>query len=162
MTIGKIISSRTTIFTLIYILATSPFSVLAGNSPLQQITKVNLHEIHHAPDSNFSGSAKFSRYPTLPSSGDVAPAVVHFEANTITSWHTHKHGQYLIVTSGEGRTQEWGQPVQTLNVGDTVWCPPGVKHWHGASQDQAMSHIAISPISTDGPSVTWLEEVELD
>ncbi|WP_052404608.1 cupin domain-containing protein [Vibrio diazotrophicus] len=128
----------------------------------QTITKFEQHQIHQAPDTTFSGKAHFSRYPILPTSNDVAPAIVHFEANTVTNWHIHKHGQYLIVTDGEGRTQEWGQPIQHLSVGDIVWCPPGTKHWHGASVDKSMTHIAISPVSTDGPSVTWLEKVEFN
>lgn len=127
----------------------------------QQITKAEQHSIQSAPTSNFSGKANFSRYPVMPSQGDVAPAIVNFDAGTITNWHTHPHGQYLIVTEGEGRTQEWGKPIQTIHKGDTIWCPPNVKHWHGASEHSAMSHIAMTPVATDGKSVTWLEKVDL-
>ena len=97
----------------------------------------------------------------MPSQGDVAPAIVNFEVGTITNWHTHPQGQYLIVTEGEGRTQEWGKPIQVIHKGDTIWCPPNVRHWHGASEYSAMSHIAITPVATDGKSVTWLEKVNL-
>ncbi|ENX31748.1 MULTISPECIES: cupin domain-containing carboxymuconolactone decarboxylase family protein [Acinetobacter] len=127
----------------------------------QQITKADQHSIQSAPASNFSGKANFARYSVMPSQGDVAPAIVNFEVGTITNWHTHPHGQYLIVTEGEGRTQEWGKPIQTIHKGDTIWCPPNVKHWHGASEHSAMSHIAITPVATDGKSVTWLEKVNL-
>ncbi|WP_224965193.1 cupin domain-containing carboxymuconolactone decarboxylase family protein [Acinetobacter guillouiae] len=127
----------------------------------QQITKAEQHSIQSAPTSNFSGKANFARYPVMPSQGDVAPAIVNFEVGTITNWHTHPHGQYLIVTKGEGRTQEWGKPIQTIHKGDTIWCPPNVKHWHGASEHSAMSHIAVTPVATDGKSVTWMEKVDL-
>ncbi|CAM4345591.1 hypothetical protein F901_02050 [Acinetobacter dispersus] len=127
----------------------------------QQITKAEQHSIQSAPTSNFSGKANFSRYPVMPSQGDVAPAIVNFDAGTITNWHTHPHGQYLIVTEGEGRTQEWGKPIQTIHKGYTIWCPPNVKHWHGASEHSAMSHIAMTPVATDGKNVTWLEKVDL-
>lgn len=127
----------------------------------QQITLANQHEVTQASISYFSGNANFSRYPVMPSQGDVAPAIVNFEADTITNWHTHPHGQYLIVTEGEGRTQEWGKPIQTIHKGDTIWCPPNVKHWHGANEHSPMSHIAITPVETDGKSVTWLEKVDL-
>lgn len=127
----------------------------------QQITLASQHELSQAPASNFSGKANFARYPVMPSQGDVAPAIVNFEAGTITNWHTHPQGQYLIVTEGEGRTREWGKPIQTIHKGDTIWCPPNVKHWHGASEHSAMSHIAITPVATDGKSVTWLEKVDL-
>jgi len=37
-------------------------------------------------------------------------------------------------------------------------CPPGEKHWHGASATTAMSHIAIQE-ALDGKVVEWLEKV---
>ena len=108
----------------------------------------------------FSGKAAFTRLPTLPSHGDVAPAIVHFEPNSFTHWHTHSQGQYLIVTEGSGRFQEWNKPVQIIAKGDVVWIAPNVKHWHGAGEFTAMSHIAMSPKQDN--SVTWLENVELE
>ncbi|WP_298738203.1 carboxymuconolactone decarboxylase family protein [uncultured Psychrobacter sp.] len=135
--------------------------VWADDKMEQQITLADQLDTQSAPASNFSGQANFARFPVMPSQGDVAPAVVNFAAGTITHWHSHPHGQYLIVTEGEGRTQEWGKPIQTINKGDTIWCPPNVKHWHGASEYSPMSHIAISPVAKDGESVTWLEKVNL-
>lgn len=135
--------------------------VWAENKMGQQITQADQFVIQSAPTSHFSGKAEFSRLPVMPSQSDIAPAIVNFEAGTMTHWHTHPHGQYLIVTEGEGRTQEWGKPIQTIHKGDTIWCPPNVKHWHGASEHHAMSHIAMSPVGNDGQSVTWLEKVNL-
>ena len=136
-------------------------SVLAEEKPTQQITRSAEHVVHQAPATNFTGEAHFSRFPTMSSSGDVVPATVTFAPNTITNWHIHPTGQYLIVIEGEGRTQEWGKPIQPLYKGDVVWCPPGVKHWHGASVHSGMTHIAISPVPKDDEKVTWLEKVEL-
>lgn len=110
-----------------------------------------------ADSSHFSGKAAFARLPKLPSNGDVAPAIVHFEPNSFTDWHTHSQGQYLIVTDGTGRFQEWGKPMQVITKGDVVWIAPNVKHWHGAGEFTAMSHIAISPVQRN--TVTWLEKV---
>ena len=62
------------------------------------------------------------------------------------------------MVSGVGRTQEWGQPVQVIRPGDVVWCPPGVKHWHGAARDTAMTHLAVTG-SVNGMTVTWMEKV---
>lgn len=145
------------------LLVMSSLSVMvwADDKMEQQITLANQLGTQSAPASNFSGEANFTRLPIMPSQGDVAPAVVNFAAGTITHWHTHPHGQYLVVTEGEGRTQEWGKPIQTIHKGDTIWCPPNVKHWHGASEHSPMSHIAISPVAKDGESVTWLEKVNL-
>ncbi|MGR6981979.1 cupin domain-containing carboxymuconolactone decarboxylase family protein [Testudinibacter sp. P27/CKL/0425] len=113
-----------------------------------------------APAANFSGKAEFTRFPVMPASGDVAPAIVHFDAGTITNWHIHPKGQYMIVTEGEGRTQHWGGPIEIIRQGDVVWCPPGVKHWHGAGEHTAMSHVVISPVADNQP-VQWLEKVDL-
>lgn len=145
------------------LLVMSSLSVMvwADDKMEQQITLVDQLDTQSAPASNFSGEANFTRLPVMPSQGDVAPAFVNFATGTITHWHTHPHGQYLIVTEGEGRTQEWGKSIQTIRKGDTIWCPPNVKHWHGASEHSPMSHIAISPVATDGKSVTWLEKVNL-
>ena len=112
-----------------------------------------------APAEHFSGKARFTHLPAIPESPD-ASAIVEFEASTITNWHSHSQGQYLIVTEGEGRAQEWGKPVQIIKKGDVVWCPPNVKHWHGAGEHTKMSHIAISPNAKDNKA-TWLEKVEL-
>ena len=136
-------------------------AVLAEEKPTQHITRIDQHTIQQAPATNFSGSAHFSRLPTMQSNGDVTPATVTFAPNTVTNWHVHPHGQYLIVIEGEGRTQEWGKPIQQIYKGDTIWCPPGIKHWHGASEHSAMTHIALSPVSKDNQQVTWLEKVEL-
>lgn len=85
-------------------------------------------------------------------------ARVTFEPGARTHWHIHPAGQVLIVTDGAGYTQEWGGPLTALRPGDVVWCPPGVKHWHGAGPKTAMTHIAIS--QRDAAPVTWLEPVD--
>ncbi len=52
----------------------------------------------------------------------------------------------------------WGETTQEMHPGDIVWIPAGVKHWHGATPDTAMTHIAIAE-AVDGSPVTWLEPV---
>ena len=54
--------------------------------------------------------------------------------------------------------QQWGGEKQAINPGDVIWTPPGVKHWHGATETTAMTHIAIQA-SVDGTPVNWLEHV---
>jgi len=88
-------------------------------------------------------------------------AYVTFEPGSRTNWHTHPAGQHMIVTSGVGYTQTWKGERRTIKVGDVVWCPVGVKHWHGASADTAMTHLVITG-SKDGKSVEWLEPVTDD
>jgi quercetin dioxygenase-like cupin family protein len=54
--------------------------------------------------------------------------------------------------------QQLGQDKQQLNAGDVVWTPPGVKHWHGATDSTALTHIAIQE-HVNGSGVDWLEHV---
>jgi 4-carboxymuconolactone decarboxylase len=54
--------------------------------------------------------------------------------------------------------QRWGDPVEEIRPGDVVWIPPGQKHWHGASPNSRMTHIAVSE-HLDGKSVVWMEKV---
>ncbi len=54
--------------------------------------------------------------------------------------------------------QRWGGPIETIRAGDVVWFPPGEKHWHGASPETAMTHIAIQE-ALGGKTVEWLEKV---
>jgi quercetin dioxygenase-like cupin family protein len=88
----------------------------------------------------------------------VGGAVVTFEPGARTAWHTHPLGQTLIVTSGFGRAQREGGPIEEIRPGDVIWFPPGEKHWHGAAPTTAMSHIAIAE-TLDGKAVDWMEKV---
>ncbi|MEO8431159.1 MAG: cupin domain-containing protein [Acidobacteriota bacterium] len=88
----------------------------------------------------------------------VSGASVTFEPGARSAWHTHPLGQMLIVTSGLGRVQRWGGPVEEIRAGDVVWTAPGEKHWHGAAPMTAMSHIAIQE-ALNGRAVDWLEKV---
>jgi quercetin dioxygenase-like cupin family protein len=85
-------------------------------------------------------------------------ASVTFEPGARTAWHTHPLGQTLIITAGCGLAQRKDGPVEKIRSGDVVWFPPGEKHWHGASPDTSMTHIAIQE-KLDGSSVEWLEKV---
>jgi quercetin dioxygenase-like cupin family protein len=85
-------------------------------------------------------------------------AQVTFEPGARTAWHTHPLGQTLIIISGFGRAQRQDGPVEELRAGDVVWFEPGEKHWHGASPQTAMTHIAVQE-PKDGKTVDWLEHV---
>jgi quercetin dioxygenase-like cupin family protein len=93
-----------------------------------------------------------------PDPARAAGASVTFEPGARTAWHTHPLGQTLIVTSGHGWVRREGGPVEEIGPGDVVWFEPGEKHWHGATRDSAMSHIAIQE-ELDGTAVEWLEQV---
>ncbi|MFZ5734723.1 MAG: (R)-mandelonitrile lyase [Pseudomonadota bacterium] len=88
----------------------------------------------------------------------VVATRVSFEPGARTAWHTHPLGQTLYVLSGVGRFQTKGGPIVEIRPGDTVWIPPGEKHWHGASPNNRMTHIAMQE-AEKGSAVTWMEKV---
>ncbi|MDS9467484.1 cupin domain-containing protein [Paracoccus sp. MBLB3053] len=105
----------------------------------------------------FTGTAYVS--PVFgPEMNDVSAGEVTFLPGAHSAWHTHPAGQMLVVTHGTGWTQERGQEKQVIRAGDVVWCPPGVEHWHGATDTTSMTHYAIQA-SVDGSAVTWGEHV---
>lgn len=111
------------------------------------------------PDKLFSGDARID--PLFPGTDQInaSGAYVTFEPGARSAWHTHPKGQHIIVTHGVGLTQQWGKPVEQIKPGDVVWCPPGVKHWHGAAPDTAMTHLVVTGQDEDGNNVTWMEKV---
>ena len=48
--------------------------------------------------------------------------------------------------------------MEAIHAGEVVWCPPGVRHWHGATPTTAMAHIAVQEAQNGSP-VTWMEHV---
>lgn len=107
---------------------------------------------------NFTGRVRVDPLFTADQAIPVSGAHVTFEPGARSAWHRHPAGQRLIVTSGVGLTQREGQPVQIIRPGDVVSCPPGVKHWHGATPGSAMTHLAVTG-NVDGKSVEWMEKV---
>ena len=83
--------------------------------------------------------------------------VVTFEPSARTFWHLHPMGQRLLVTFGKGLVGTADGKVDVVRPGDYVWCPPNVRHWHGAAPDTAMSHIALTNQPAKGSSTEWVE-----
>lgn len=108
------------------------------------------------PGEYFTGTVRIDA--PFSGNGTLSGATVTFEPGARTTWHTHPLGQTLLVTSGLGRVQREGGPVEEIRPGDIVWIEPGEKHWHGAAPHCAMTHIAIAEMK-DGKVVDWLELV---
>ncbi len=110
------------------------------------------------PEDYFTGKVRIDAPFAGSEPARVGGATVTFEPGARTAWHTHPLGQTLIVTQGRGWIQVWGEEIQEMNQGDIVWIPEDVKHWHGATPETAMTHIAIAE-SLNGSPVDWLEQV---
>jgi quercetin dioxygenase-like cupin family protein len=125
---------------------------------IQQISRAGTQPSVAGPAEFFTGRVRVD--PVWPADGDInaSGGMVTFEPGARSAWHTHPKGQRLVVMSGVGLTQEWGKAVQEIRPGDVVWCPPGVKHWHGAAPTTAMSHLAVTG-TVGGRNVEWMEKV---
>ncbi|HCL65853.1 MAG TPA: cupin domain-containing protein [Rhizobium sp.] len=110
------------------------------------------------PASYFIGAVRQDPIIEAPAPARIRAVTVTFEPGARTAWHTHPLGQTLVVTSGCGWAQTWGEPVQEIREGDVVWFAPGEKHWHGATATTAMTHVAIQE-ALDGKTAEWMEHV---
>ncbi|EJJ25147.1 (R)-mandelonitrile lyase [Rhizobium sp. CF142] len=111
-----------------------------------------------APEQYFTGAVETSGFYKSDGPARIGGATVSFSAGARTAWHTHPLGQTLFIVSGKGWVQKEGGPAETFGPGDVVWIPPHVKHWHGATKDEAMTHFAVAE-ALDGSVVTWMEKV---
>jgi len=134
-----------------------------GNSSEQgagqmEISRSNTRQPMEGPPEYFMGRATITTLFNPQGPSQVGAALVRFEPGARTAWHMHPLGQRLVVTEGTGWTEVEGGPVEEFHAGDVVWCPPNVRHWHGATPTRAMAHIAIQE-SQNGSPVTWMEHV---
>lgn len=80
----------------------------------------------------------------LPTTDGVTVNNVFFVPGGRTHWHVHEHGQLLQIVTGAGWVCAEGGEAEMIRAGDLVWIPPGERHWHGASAESYMIHLAIS------------------
>jgi quercetin dioxygenase-like cupin family protein len=126
--------------------------------PSQTILRAGSQPSSKGPAENFTGNVTVAPLFPANASASYSGAYVTFEAGARSAWHTHPAGQRLVVTAGVGRTAEWGGRAQEIKAGDVTWCPPGVKHWHGASPNTAMTHLSLAGM-VNNINVVWLEKV---
>ena len=108
-----------------------------------------------ADEAHFSGRATLTRFLGSAPGAPGRVYRVRFEAGSRTHWHTHTGVQLLCVIEGSCRVQAWGREVITARPGDVVRVEPDEKHWHGASDDGPMTHLAVNL----GERTEWLEAV---
>jgi 4-carboxymuconolactone decarboxylase len=122
------------------------------------VTRNGSRAVERGPEANFTGDVRIERLFDAVDSSHASGGFVTFAPGARTAWHSHPAGQILIVTSGTGRVQLWGQQVGEIRAGDVVRIPARVKHWHGASPRESMTHLGITEVR-DGTAVQWMEKV---
>ncbi len=122
------------------------------------ITRGGARAVRPGAAENFTGVVRVEMLFEARDPSHASGGTVMFEPGARTAWHSHPRGQILIVTAGAGRVQQWGDPIEEIRAGDVVRIPAGQKHWHGASPQSSMTHIAITE-HRDGTTVQWMEKV---
>lgn len=110
------------------------------------------------PNEWFTGNTFLNPLVTKDKNNDFSAGCVTFTPGARTNWHTHPKDQVLLVIEGKGLYQEKGKPAKSIKKGDVVNIPENVEHWHGATLDTKMIHIAITNFKDD-IQVTWLRPV---
>jgi quercetin dioxygenase-like cupin family protein len=123
-----------------------------------EISREDTRPASPGPAETFTGDVSVKPLFGTNDDRNTAAGQVTFTPCARSAWHTHPAGQTLIVLSGTGWIQEWGGVKHQINPGDVIWTPPGVKHWHGATDADTMTHIAIQDF-VDGRNVDWMEHV---
>lgn len=128
--------------------ATEPYTVIKNGEIPSHVGKGD----------TFTGTVRREHFFRPTEDAPYGVSLVTFDPGARTHWHTHPLGQRLIVTEGSGLTGTEDGMVWEIRAGDVIWCPPNVRHWHGASPTTAMQHLAIHGMK-DGKMVEWMEEV---
>jgi len=123
-----------------------------------KITAAGSRPTQKANSDYFTGTVWQDPVIEAPDPARVRALVVSFEPGARTAWHTHPLGQTLYVVSGTGLVGLRDQAPRVIRAGDTVWFAPGEEHWHGATPDNAMTHMAVQE-AKDGRVADWLEHV---
>ena len=123
-----------------------------------QITRSSI-ETAKGPADWFTGEVYIDSVAAAPAPARVQAALVHFTPGARTAWHTHPLGQTIFVTEGVGLCQCEGGSIEIIRPGDRVFFEPGENHWHGATRDRFMVHMAMQEADETGSPVTWGEHV---
>jgi len=110
----------------------------------------------------FTGDVHFDVIAKGETPSRLRVNIVRFAPGARTAWHRHANGQTLHVTDGVGLVQSRGGEVIVMKPGDTVYTPPGEWHWHGASAEDFMCHLAMWEglgEGQEGPETEWAGHV---
>jgi quercetin dioxygenase-like cupin family protein len=115
----------------------------------------NVIETRKGPAEWFTGDVYMDLVTEPVATSRVLSVIVHFTPGSRCHWHTHPHGQSVWVTAGVGYCQRRGGPVEIITPGDRVYFEPEEEHWHGATAERFMTHIAMLDVDDAGVNTTW-------
>jgi len=123
-----------------------------------KVTKNGI-ETSAGPSDWFTGTVFIDSVAAPEGSVPVSASSVHFTPGARTAWHRHPNGQTIFVTEGIGLAQSRGGQIEVIRPGDRVHFEPNEEHWHGASANRFMTHIAIQEVDDAGNPANWGDHV---
>jgi quercetin dioxygenase-like cupin family protein len=117
-----------------------------------QITR-NSVDTNSGPSDWFTGTVYIDPIAIASEPSRLTASSVHFAPGARTAWHTHPCGQTIYVC------QRRGGPIEVIRPADRVYFEPGEDHWHGATSNRFMTHLAMQEVDDQGSPVTWGEHV---
>ena len=125
---------------------------------------VSLPPTTKGPAAMFAGDVWFDVVaPAQESPSRMKVNLVRFSPGAHTAWHSHAVGQTLHITEGDGYVQSRGGEIVKVLPGQTIYTPPGEEHWHGATADRFMCHLAMwEGTPDDSPETTWGDQLTDD
>jgi len=127
----------------------------------QVIYRAGSQKSFKGPEAWFTGDVQVDMLFPDNETAHYSGAYVTFQPGAKTAWHLHPAGQHMIVISGVGLTGTRDGKIVTFKAGDTIWCPPDLDHWHGATPNSPMTHLVITGV-LEGKNVIWKEKVTDD
>jgi quercetin dioxygenase-like cupin family protein len=123
-----------------------------------QLTRSSI-ETKPGPGDWFTGAVYIDAVAAPSGSSRLSVSSVHFTPGARTAWHTHTNGQTIYVIEGIGLAQRRGGPIEEIHPGDRVFFEPGEDHWHGATPNRCMTHLARLEVDDDGNPAVWGDHV---
>ena len=151
---------KTILFALTGSLARLGFAAEATGAPppSQTLYHAGSQQSFKGPEAYFTGEVQVDMLFPGNESAHYSGACVTFQPGARTAWHLHPAGQHMIVTNGVALTGTRDGKIIEFEEGETVWCPPELDHWHGATPEAPMTHLVITG-SKDDENVVWKENV---
>jgi len=132
---------------------------VAGAPPASQtLYPAGSQQSFKGPEAYFTGDVQVDMLFPGNDTAHYSGAYVTFQPGARTAWHLHPAGQHMIVTNGVALTGTRDGKIIEFEEGETVWCPPDIDHWHGATPEAPMTHLVITG-SKDDVNVIWKEKV---
>jgi quercetin dioxygenase-like cupin family protein len=93
-------------------------------------------------ESNFDGEVHLQRLVSAEEGSEVEVLAVFFSPGARNRPHTHEHDQILHVLSGTAVVATETERA-LLSSGELIRIPAQTWHWHGATPEGPMCHLAI-------------------